>query len=77
MDAKKQFALDDKTRAACGPGWTSMSFIAPTIPKPRNQVERKAREILLQQGIDVDKAYTVHIYDVIEAVERAVALSIR
>ena len=71
MDAKKQRLLDAEKLKECGPGWKH-AFVAPTIPEPTTDIEKLARVALSEQGIDVSSSLMVHIYDVIEAVERAI-----
>lgn len=45
-----------------------MAFIAPEFPKPRTVAERVARLLIPEQS------YTLHVYTVLELLEKAYAL---
>lgn len=74
MNAKKLHDRDQRERESadlCG-----MAFVSPTVPKPKTLTEKKAREIVAD-FVDIDRAVTIHIYDVIEIAEKAFAAGVK
>ena len=62
---------DNKKRKKCG--WGPMAFIGPKFPTPKTQTERAVRR-LVNDHLSLNTAYLVHIYDVVEAAEKAYRL---
>ena len=62
MRASKLYARDQRKRRACD--WPSC-FIAPEFFKPRSKKERVCLSLM------PDRAISMHVYDVMEALQRA------
>ena len=69
-DAIKLALRDQKKRDKNG--WSSMAFIPPELPKPRIECEIQVRALF--HTLFGQTAYLIHIYDVLEAMEKAYEL---
>ena len=52
--------------------WSSMAFISPELPEPKTDAEQEVRILFFKMFGTT--TYKLHIYDVLEAMERAHAL---
>lgn len=64
------YARHEMERSKLPPGWGE-AFIAPVIPPAITQTQKRAREILAANGVDVEVAVTISIYQALAAVEEA------
>ena len=57
-------------------GWGPMAFIGPKLPEPKTEVEQIARDALSEwckNNLTIGAMpYQLHIYDVVELMERAI-----
>jgi len=72
MQASDCYDRDNEKRAAYG--WPRGAFIAPEWPEPTTWAERKAQELVA--ATYGARVYMMHVYDVLELVERALLLVI-
>ena len=69
MDAKALHNRDQQKRKR---GWVD-AFIAPVLPIARTKLQRRVRAILREHGVDVSSTVTLHIYDVVDMLEKALS----
>lgn len=72
-NANELFARDERIHRECG--FSPFAFVNPNVPDPITPEERAARRILAGQlegrQISPNQIVMLHIYDVLEAMEKA------